>query len=151
MKRELSISVVMVLLSLGAFVVMYQIEDPNAITFPRVVLIVMLILGVLLALQGYITGKKGAAKKDESAQPFPFKPVLIALAGILIYFAIMEIVGFYFSGFLFFLIITLILQEPKVTLPVILKRAGASAIFMGVLFILFNIILAVQTPKGFLF
>ena len=141
----------MVLLSLAAFVVMYQIEDPNAITFPRVVLIVMLILGVLLALQGYITGKQTAAKKDANANPYPFKPVLIALVGILIYFAIMEIVGFYFSGFLFFLIITLILQEPKVTLPITLKRAGAAAVFMGVLFILFNIILAVQTPKGILF
>ena len=151
MKRELSISVVMVLLSLGAFMIMYQIEDPNAITFPRVVLSIMLILGVLLALQGYITGKKGAAKNDESAPPYPLKPVLIALAGILIYFAIMEIVGFYFSGFLFFLIVTLILQEAKVTLQNILIRTGAAAAFMGVLFVLFNIILAVQTPKGILF
>ena len=62
----------------------------------------------------------------------------------------MEIVGFYFSGFLFFLIVTLILQEAKVTLQNILIRAGAAAVFMGVLFILFNIILAVQTPKGIL-
>lgn len=151
MKRELSISVVMVLLSLGAFMIMYQIEDPNAITFPRVVLSVMLILGVLLALQGLITGKKGEAKNDESAQPYPFKPFLIALAGILIYFAIMEIVGFYFSGFLFFLIVTLILQETKVTLQNFLKRAGVAAAFMGVLFVLFNIILRVQTPRGILF
>lgn len=151
MKKELSISAVMVLLSLGAFMVMYQIEDPNAITFPRVVITIMLILGVLLGLQGWITAKTAAAKKDEAVQPYPFKSILIALAGILIYFAIMEAVGFYFSGFLFFLILTLVLQEEKVTLKKALVRAGAGAAFMGVLFVLFNMILAVQTPRGILF
>jgi hypothetical protein len=141
----------MVVLTLGLFVVMYQIEDPNAITFPRVVLSIMLIMGGLLALQALITGKKGGAKSGDSGHPYPFTPFFIALAGILIYFALMERVGFYASGFLFFLIITLLLQEAKVTLKNILIRTGAAAAFMGVLFLLFNKILAVQTPKGLLF
>lgn len=151
MKKELCVSSVMIVLTLGSFGVMHQIEDPNAITFPQVVLWIMLILGGLLAVQTLMTAMKGAAKSKNAARAYPFGAFFTALAAILIYFAIMENVGFYVSGFLFFLIITLVLQEEKQTVRNVLTRAGAAAAFMGVLFVLFNKILAVQTPKGVLF
>lgn len=147
MKRELSISAGMIALTLISFYLMYQIEIPEAQTFPKVVLSIMMLLGVFLGIQAIINKKPEEASKGDK-KPYPIKKVAIALCCMIVYFAVMETVGFYLSGFIFFFVVTLVLQEEKITPKGAAFRGITCLAFMGVLFILFNNILAVQAPRG---
>ena len=70
---------------------------------------------------------------------------------IMIYFAVMEWLGFYFSAFLFFVAATFVLGRKDLTLRKGGVRVGIAFIFTAVLFVLFNKLLVVQTPKGMFF
>jgi hypothetical protein len=63
----------------------------------------------------------------------------------------MEKLGFYVSAFLFFIVLTFILGRKNLTLQKGAVQVGIAFIFTAVLFLLFNKLLVVQTPKGLLF
>ena len=63
----------------------------------------------------------------------------------------MERLGFYVSAFLFFIILTFILGRKDLTLHKGALQIGIAFIFTAILFVLFNKLLVVQTPKGLLF
>jgi len=69
----------------------------------------------------------------------------------LVYFVVMEKLGFYVSAFLFFIILTFVLGRKDLTLRQGAVQIGIAFIFTAVLFLLFNKLLVVQTPKGLLF
>jgi len=68
-----------------------------------------------------------------------------------IYFVVMEGLGFYVSAFLFFVIITFVLGKADLNLKKGAMRIGIALLFTSVLFVLFNKILVVQTPRGLWF
>jgi hypothetical protein len=108
----------------------------------------MAILSGLLLLQTLIVGGKGASA---TGKPFPFRKFSICFILIIIYFAVMEWIGFYVSSFLFFIAATFILGIKDLTPKRGAVRIGTALVFMVVLFFLFNKLLAVQTPRGILF
>jgi Na+/melibiose symporter-like transporter len=140
-------------------------EDPRAATFPRVVIVVMGILSVALLLQSAIvrqkmnrpvlqsTSVKNKSEKNDAAakNAFPFLRVFLCFILIIIYFAVMEWLGFYFSAFLFFVAATFVLGRKELTLRKGGVSVGIAFIFTAVLFVLFNKLLVVQTPKGIFF
>ena len=87
---------------------------------------------------------KGAAKGDG----FDFGTVFTCFLLIIGYFAIMQWLGFYLSAFLFFVASTMILGRKDLTVRKGAFRVVAGLIFVSILYILFNVILVVQTPKG---
>jgi len=122
-------------------------EEPRAVIFPKVILWVMAILSALLMVQTFIL-KKVAGGKPKS---FALGRTSLCFVLIVVYFIVMETLGFYFSSFLFFAAVTFILGREDLSLRKGAVRVGVSVLFMAVLFILFNKLLAVQTPKGLLF
>ena len=140
-------------------------EDPRAATFPRVVIVIMGVLSVALLLQSAIvrqktnrpalqkaTVKNKGEKDDATANnQFPLAQVFLCFILIIIYFAVMEWLGFYFSAFLFFVAATFVLGRKELTLRIGGVRIGIAFIFTAVLFVLFNKLLVVQTPKGLFF
>ena len=140
-------------------------EDPRAATFPRVVILVMGVLSVALLLQSAIVRQKmnrpalqktsveNNGEKDDSAtnNHFPLARVFLCFILIIIYFAVMEWLGFYFSAFLFFVAATFVLGRKELTLRKGGVRVGIAFIFTAILFVLFNKLLVVQTPKGIFF
>ncbi len=121
-------------------------EDPRSVVFPRVIILIMGVLSTLLLLQSLLVRKKPGA-----GQPYPFGRTILCFGIIVGYFAIMEGLGFYVSSFLFFVIVTSALGYRNLSLKKGALSLASSAVFMVVLYILFNKILAVQTPKGILF
>jgi len=140
-------------------------EDPRAATFPRVVIVVMGVLSVALLLQSAIVRQKmnrpvlqntsveNKGEKDDSTtnNHFPLARVFLCFILIIIYFAVMEWLGFYFSAFLFFVAATFVLGRKELTLRKGGVRVGIAFIFTAILFVLFNKLLVVQTPKGMFF
>jgi hypothetical protein len=123
-------------------------DDPRAVIFPRILIIIMGILAGLLLLQDLIIRKKMVSEKGKR---FPFGPFFLCFVMVLIYFSIMESLGFYLSSFLFFVAVTFILGAKGLTVGKSVARIGVSFFFMAILYVLFNRILAVQTPKGLFF
>jgi hypothetical protein len=165
LRKELIISLVLLTGTMGLYFSLSLMEDPRAATFPRVVIVVMGALSVALLLQNAIVRQKknrsalqntsvtNKGEKDNAAanNQFPLARVFLCFILIIIYFAVMEWLGFYFSAFLFFVAATFVLGRKELTLRIGGVRVGIAFIFTAVLFVLFNKLLVVQTPRGFFF
>jgi hypothetical protein len=165
LRKELIISLVVLAGTIGLYCSLALMEDPRAATFPRVVIVVMGVLSVALLLQNAIvrqkmnrpvlqnTSVKNKSEKNDAAanRHFPLARVFLCFILIIIYFAVMEGLGFYFSAFLFFVASTFVLGRKELTLRKGGVRVGIAFIFTAVLFVLFNKLLVVQTPKGMFF
>ena len=147
MKRDVIVSLVCLAAAISIYFTLGWIEGDRARQFPGVVLIITGILSVLLFIQTLMT--KGV--QSSAGKPFPWGRFLSLLALILVYFYFMESIGFYVSAFLFFIAVTLIFGRVGLTIAKAASRVGLSFAFTGVLYLLFRIILKVQTPSGVLF
>ena len=107
----------------------------------------MVVMAVIQLVESLVTAKK-LKKPNDDCPKFPWKKVSISFACVVVYFLSMERLGFYASGFLFFLITTMLLENGEITMKKIARRSVVAGVFMMVLFVLFHVILAVQTPKG---
>ena len=152
--------------SIALYASLSLMEEPAAASFPRVVIILMGCLGLVLIFQTTITNQRrerpvlksnhmadsGKAPKDSvTPKRFPFGTLVVCFVLIVVYFVVMEKLGFYVSAFLFFIIVTFVLGRKDLTLHTGAVRIGIAFIFTAILFVLFNKLLVVQTPKGLLF
>ena len=105
MKKDLIVSLVFLAGIVSLYLSLGFMDDPRAANFPKVIIIIMGILSALMLLQTVFlkqpTSSKGAG--------FPFGRFLITFFMIIIYFFLMEGIGFYLSAFLFFIAVTFIL------------------------------------------
>lgn len=153
MIRDLVVSLVVLAGTIALYASLSLMEEPAAATFPRVVIFIMGLLSLALLAQSLIIGRRRAAAqaKGTPAPPFPFGTLLLCFGLIVLYLAVMERVGFYLSAFLFFVAATTLLGRKELNLR---RWGGFVAIalaFTAVLYVLFNRILVVQTPKGIFF
>ncbi len=138
------------------------IDDPRAAIFPRVLIIIMGCLAFLLLIQSIFIRGKGTERPTLQSDRVPngegvqkARHPVITVSGCflvtVVYLAVMEHIGFYTSAFLFFVTIVFLFSPDKLTIRKGIARVGASLIFTAILYVLFNRILVVQTPKGMLF
>ncbi len=159
MIKELIISLVILAGSIILYSTLGWLEDPRAATFPRIIILIMAALALVLLIQSILMkGKHGKiglqqqtsvpAKTGSAGGRFPFGTVATCFLLIIAYFAVMQWLGFYFSAFLFFSVSTIVLGRKDLTLRKAAFRVMSAFIFMAILYILFKVILVVQTPKG---
>ena len=166
MKKDLIVSLILLAGSIALYASLSLMEEPAAASFPRVVIILMGCLGLVLIIQTAIAGQRHerpvlqnnhvadsakAPKDSDTAKKFPFGTLVVCFVSILVYFVVMEKLGFYVSAFLFFIVLTFVLGRKDLTLHKGAVRIGIAFIFTAILFVLFNKLLVVQTPKGLLF
>ena len=162
MKTDWITALVVLAGTVALFLSLSLMEDPRAATFPRVVIIIMAFLGLALFVQSLLTRQRAARPTLQSdrvedkggtdaKKGFPFGTLFLCFFIIVIYFAVMEALGFYVSAFLFFICITFVLGKADLSLKKGFMRVGIAFLFTAVLFVLFNKILVVQTPRGLLF
>lgn len=162
MRKELIISLVLLAGTISLFLSLSLMEDPRAATFPKVIILIMGGLSMILFLQSVITGPKkmkpglqsdrvSAEKASASKNSLPYGTLIGCFILIIIYFAVMEWLGFYVSAFLFFVAVTFLLGRKDLSVRKGSMRVGIALIFTTILFVLFNKLLVVQTPKGLLF
>jgi len=146
MKRDMIVSLVLLVGIISLYLSLGSMDDPRAANFPKVIIIIMGVLSALLLLQSLFLGQP----KSSQGAGFPFGRFLICFFMIIIYFIFMETLGFYLSAFLFFVLVTCILGSADLTARTAVMRVIVGVVFTGILFLLFNVLLAVQTPKGVL-
>ena len=147
MKKDALVGLICLVGSVVLYATLDMIEDPRAITFPRTVITIMGILSALLLIQGLVMKTPGA----EKGPSYPWLRFLMLFGMIVLYLAVSETLGFYLSAFLFFVAVTYVMGSADLSPKKAATRALSSAVFTGVLFVLFSVILEVQTPRGLLF
>ena len=159
MIKELVVSLVILIGSITLYCTLGWLDDPRAATFPRIIILIMAALALALLIQSLLMkGKKEKLILQQTSVPaksgpgsgtsFPLGTVVTCFLLIIAYFAVMEWLGFYFSAFLFFSASTIILGRKDLTLRKGAFRVLSSFIFVAILYVLFKVILVVQTPKG---
>ena len=166
MKKDLIVSLILLAGSMALYASLSLMEEPAAASFPRVVIVIMGCLGLALSIQAilakqrrerairqsnHVADSEKEPKEFDTAKRLPFGSLVVCFILIVVYFVVMEKLGFYVSAFLFFIILTFILGRKDLTLHKGVVQIGIAFIFTAVLFVLFNKILVVQTPKGLLF
>lgn len=166
MKKDLIIALILLTGSIALYASLSLMEELAAASFPRVVIIIMGFLSLILLLQTVFIKHRGerpvlqsdrvanqadVSKNSDIVKKFPFTTVVGCFLLMVIYLVVMEKLGFYLSAFLFFIAATFSLGRKDLTLRKGVVRIGVAFIFMAVLFVLFNKLLLVQTPKGLLF
>jgi hypothetical protein len=148
MKRDVIVAALCVAISVILYAALGSIEEPRATIFPRVVILAIGGLSMLLLGQALLSG---SADTPSDKPQYPWGRFLLLFALIATYFAIMETVGFYVSAFLFYVAVCLIFGRAEFTPRQGLLWTFSAAGLVAVLFVLFRIILEVQTPRGILF
>lgn len=129
--------------------------DPEATVFIRVVIVAIGALSLLLLVQGLLLkhrGKgRGAAQNSASKKTvYGWKPVACIFGAILVYFFVMERLGFYVSAFVYFVGVVSLLDWRGLTPRKGFVRIAIAFLFVAVIYLLFSVILQVQTPRGLL-
>lgn len=145
MRRDALVGMVCLAGSAVLYSTLGLIDDPRAVAFPRTIIIIMGILSALLVVQGLLVRER---RKDEGGVSYPWLRFLVLFAMIVGYLAVSEILGFYLSAFLFFVAVTFVLGRADLSLKKAALRVAGSVAFTGVLYLLFQVVLEVQTPRG---
>lgn len=159
MKRDIIISLIVLAGSAALYWSLSFFDDPRAATFPRVLIIIMAGLSLALLMQSLLlrggsarATLQGSSVEDKknraSAMSYPWVKVIFTFMLVIVYFWVMEIIGFYFSAFLFMIAVTFTLGRKDLGLKKGAVRVGIAFVFMAVLYVLFSKILLVQTPQG---
>lgn len=145
MNRDAVVGLVCLVGSVALYACLGHIEEPRAMAFPQTVIIAMGVLSALLFLQHLIFPQPQAKRT-----PFPLARVGGLFLIIVLYLFLLEPVGFYLASFLFFMAVVCIMGCKRLNLKQFLMWAVGSVIFTVVLFVLFKVLLEVQTPQGLL-
>jgi len=150
-KSNLFISVLLLLMSIFVYSRL-DVLDPMSKIVPAAMLSVIGGLSVLLLILSLVSLKSAgeAEREPEKSAVLPFRRLALFALVIVVYIYVLHLFGFYLSSYIFHLTVAcgIVFMEGTV-LNRLLKGAFISMIFMGCLYVLFHIILKVQTPTGF--
>lgn len=138
----------LIISALFAFLAFYN-TDADTYLFPRIIAVALALLSAILLISNLGTGKQTVV---ENSAAINFRDIWPGLLIGLVFFLLLETLGFYMSSFLAFLSILLLYGKRKamdieaMTLKIIVSLA-----FMIILFLLFWSGLHVRTPTGWFF
>jgi putative tricarboxylic transport membrane protein len=148
MKRDVIVAVVCLAASVVLYATLGHIEEARAAIFPKVIIIAIGVLSALLLLQTLIVQ---APVESAAKEKYPWARFVLLFSMIVVYLAVMETLGFYVSAFLFFVVVCIILGRADLTIRRSAVWVAGALGMTGVLFLLFRVLLEVQTPRGVLF
>jgi len=124
----------------------YTQEPVDAFLFPRLIATAML----LFASWNLYRAVRGLAKVGEGVSLGLFKNILPGIVVMIVYvFWAAKTVGFYgSSAIVFFVLYSLYDSNSHGSARAWLQRLVVTLAFMGVMYLLFSVLLSVQTPRG---
>jgi hypothetical protein len=149
--RAQQVAAATILLGLGLWVayVSFRVEDPQPYLFPQ------LISMALVALAG-ITFVRALSGIERAGNGFSFSKFInlapaIVLMGLYI-FVLAPMLGYYIAAAIaFFTLYTLYDPQPHSELRTWVTRLAITVGFISIIYVVFNLGLQVQTPRGLFF
>jgi hypothetical protein len=115
--------------------------------FPQITALVGVGIAAALTLLAWVPAQPATTADEE---PIPWGgiwPLLLILVGFLL---VMQWLGFFTTSFIAFFLITLIYSPQRISRRGVMRSAAIAALFLGVLYLIFVILLRVQVPQGIL-
>lgn len=142
------ITVVVTLLMTIALAVLSFSAGSRGYEFPQVTALVSVAIAAVLTLMA-ILPKKALTNIDEEKIPWgSVWPMMLILIGFLL---VMTQLGYISTSFITFFLIAYIYSPEGFSWSRVLKTGLVAAIFIGILYSIFVLLLRVQLPKGVLF
>ncbi len=137
-----------IILVLGIWVawISFTQEPSSAFLFPRLISVIM----VLLAVWNFARAALGFARAGAGFYAYEIRNILpgLAVAGIYVFF-VAKMLGFYVASIATFMIIySLYDPVPLSSARSWIRRGFVTISFIAVIYILFALVLQVQTPRG---
>ena len=140
------------LVGLGATVLgilLYALAgESDAYLFPRFIALAVGALGLAILGSTFLAARTAPSSASDVTRSWT--SVVPVLAILVAYRWAMELVGFYAAAFAAFVVIVWLYSPEPTTARTAAKRVAISAVFVGVIFAVFALLLRVQTPRGFL-
>ena len=158
-KKDIILAASILLFSFLLYQYGLEAKDHLTVIFPKATLVIMGILSLIMLVQEamFLFAGPGIPGKSVLGPPqrkrtFPFLRIAISLALTVGYMAILEVLGFYASSFLFFWAFTLIFcTDVKAFCRRMHIQIAIPAGLVIVLYSLFSLLLNVSLPRGLLF
>ncbi len=158
-KRDIVLAIFILLFSFLLYKYGLAAKDPLTAIFPKATLMIMGILALIMLVQEIIFLYKVKQIPQESYRapakvktPYPYVRILLSLALALVYLAVLDLLGFYFSSFLFFLVFTLLFcRDKKAYCKRVHIQIGIPVLLVAILYSLFDLLLKVSLPRGLFF
>lgn len=145
--RRHSLTAIVTLLAAVALMIISFSPEGSGYKFPQLVSVAMVVIAAILALLALVP-KKPITKANEESVPWgTIWPVLLILAGFLL---VMEWLGFFATSFIAFFLLVMTYSPERMCWRHAIKGGLISAVFMGVLYLIFVSLLSVQAPQGVL-
>lgn len=145
-RKDMLAAIVTLLLTIGILIVSFA-PDGSGYEFPQTVSVIMVIIAASFALLTIIPKKQVIADGGDSMRWGSVWPVLLVLSAFLL---IVEWLGFFATSFIAFYSIVMVYSPERLCRRTVIRNGVISAIFMGVLYIVFVPVLNVQIPSGIL-
>jgi len=137
---------IVLLLAIWIAFVSFNVDDPGPYLFPRLVAVTMLGLAAI-SFQRALRGKSRTGAGLDRQVLINLAPGVILMTVYVFFLA--EFLGFYVGSFISFLLLCTIYDPHRYTdLNAWIRRLGISVGFIAVMYVLFSLVLKVQTPRG---
>lgn len=150
-KSDLVVSAVI----LGSTILVYtsmKARDPLTAIFPAATLIITGSLSLLLLILSLVSMMAKGKPGEVSPVHFPFSRIIVTGLLIIGYLSVLNILGFYFTAFVFYLVFaSIVALEREAIFSRLHNKILTSVLFIFILYMLFKMLLKVQTPTGLAF
>jgi putative tricarboxylic transport membrane protein len=146
--RDLIVAPLVFFLSLWIYKTL-DVSDPMSAIFPTAMLVILGGLALLIFILTVIGLRTEGMGKRMGVVKFPFSRISVSALLTIAYLYFLNIIGFYATSFVFHIVFSNLsgadLRNGKSRVFV---KVLISAVFVGVLYVLFKVILKVQAPTG---
>ncbi|MBT2642508.1 tripartite tricarboxylate transporter TctB family protein [Bacillus sp. ISL-41] len=149
-KKDLIVSIIVLAISALFYVNTKTLTSPADI-FPKVVIFIFALLGVILLLKVIFYKNYEDSAKSENVEVISNpKKRWISITALILYTILIPIIGFYVTSAIFLTLISVYLRDEKQGLFGYLKPLLLSCLVMAILYGTFNVFLRVPVPAGIL-
>ncbi|MCA0174556.1 tripartite tricarboxylate transporter TctB family protein [Bacillus sp. RAR_GA_16] len=151
MKKERIKDLVIAAIVLGISFVFYintRTLTPPADIFPKVVITIFTVLGVILLLKAIFYKKYNNETDGDDQEKIDAKRRWLSIIGLFAYIIMIPFFGFYITSAIYLTFVSISLNDKKFSYTSLLKPIIVSSLVMFVLYGTFSVFLKVPIPGG---
>ena len=143
-RQNIVTGIVLIAVALAAFALAIPMPEKAAV-FPKIVSMVLALLGGLLIVTTAVKMKKGTAIDEEALDPHTFLRPMAFMLMVILYVAGIRVIGFYVTTTVLLVVYMYIMgiRQPK-------ALAITTVVVMVLIYLVFTTALKVRLPKGIL-
>ncbi|MBM7554459.1 tripartite tricarboxylate transporter TctB family protein [Thalassobacillus pellis] len=145
--QDIVVSIIVLAISF-LFYINTKTLTPPADIFPKVVIGIFSILGVILLVKAIFYRKYGEEADEETPEKVDMKRRWFSITGLLAYIFLVPILGFYVTSGIYLVLVSISLNDEKISVKSLVKPITIASLVMLALYGTFTVFLRVPVPGG---